>query len=80
MTTSPIPDPAAIAKRLRGTETVDEGAAYLRAQNLDRAALLAVAAELLLTRVERLSKKALVERIIKQAIGARRKFEGLRHW
>ncbi|MFE1591614.1 Rho termination factor N-terminal domain-containing protein [Nocardia sp. NPDC058705] len=74
------PDAAAIAGRLRATETVDAGAAYLREQNLDRARLLAVAAELQLTRVDRLSRADLEKRVLKQAITARRKFAGLRKW
>ncbi|WP_103336854.1 SAP domain-containing protein [Amycolatopsis sp. CA-126428] len=73
-------DAAAIASRLRETETEDEGASYLDAQHLDRESLLAVAAELQLTRVDRLSQKELTKRVLKQAIGARRKFAGLRKW
>lgn len=73
-------DPAALVARLRATETVDEGAAHLRELQLDRERLLAVATASGLTRVDRLSKKALEERVIKQTIGARRKFEGLQHW
>jgi hypothetical protein len=73
-------DAVAIAVRLRETETEDEGAAYLQEQRLDREGLLAVAAELQLTRVERLSQKELRRRVLKQAIGARRKFAGLRKW
>lgn len=72
--------PAAIAARLRSTETEQEGDAYLRDLGLNREDLLAVAAALQLTRVERLSMKELVRRVLKQAIGARRKFEGLRKW
>jgi hypothetical protein len=71
---------AAIALRLRETETEDEGAEYLQAQHLDREGLLAVATELQLTRVERLSQKELRRRVLKQAIGDRRKFAGLRKW
>jgi hypothetical protein len=73
-------DVAAIAARLRETETEEEGAAYLHAQHLDRESLLAVAAELRLTRVHRLSQTELEKRVLKQAIGARRKFDGLRRW
>ncbi|MDS0137678.1 MULTISPECIES: hypothetical protein [unclassified Amycolatopsis] len=73
-------DAAAIAAHLRETETEEEGAAYLEAQHLDRDSLLAVATELQLTRVDRLSQKELKRRILKQAIGARRKFAGLRKW
>lgn len=72
--------PETIAAHLRATETVDEGAAYLKEQSLDRESLLAVAAALGLTRVDRLSKPKLEARILQQAIGARRKFEGLRNW
>jgi hypothetical protein len=79
-TAAPDVDVAAIASRLRETETEEEGAAYLHAQHLDREGLLAVAAELQLTRVERLSQKELRRRVLKQAIGARRKFAGLRNW
>lgn len=73
-------DPAAIAAHLRVTETEEEGAEYLRAQQLDRETLLAVATELQLTRVDRLSQRELEKRVLKQAIGARRKFSGLRKW
>jgi len=71
---------AAIAAHLRACDTEAEGAAYLRAQHLDRQGLLAVAAALQLTRMDRLTKTELEKRVIKQAIGARRKFTGLRHW
>ena len=78
--TMPDVDAAAVAARLRETETEEEGAEYLRAQRLDRGTLLAVAAELQLTRVDRLRQSELEKRILKQAIGARRKFSGLRKW
>lgn len=71
---------AAIATRLRETETVEEGAAYLEALHLDRDGLLAVATELGLSRVDRLRPSELEKRVLKQAIGARRKFAGLRKW
>jgi hypothetical protein len=71
---------AAIASQLREIETEEEGAGYLEAQHLDRESLLAVAAELGLTRVNRLSQPELEKRLLKQAIGARRKFAGLRKW
>lgn len=71
---------AAIAARLRETETEEEGAAYLREQHLDRESLLGVAAELGLSRVDRLRPTELEKRVLKQAIGARRKFAGLRKW
>ncbi|ADJ49980.1 hypothetical protein AMES_8155 [Amycolatopsis mediterranei S699] len=77
---SPGVDAAAIATRLREIETEEEGASYLEAQHLDRESLLAVAAELQLTRVDRLSRTELKRRVLKQAIGARRKFAGLRKW
>ncbi|GAB1515134.1 hypothetical protein [Actinophytocola sp. KF-1] len=73
-------DAAAVAARLRDIETEEEGAAYLRSQRLDRTGLLAVAAELQLTRVDRLKPSELEKRVLKQAIGARRKFAGLRNW
>ena len=78
--TMPGVDPAAIATRLRETETEEEGAEYLREQRLDRETLLAVATELQLTRVNQLSQAVLERRVLKQAIGARRKFAGLRKW
>lgn len=76
----PDVDAAVIAARLRETDSEEEGAAHLDAQRLDRQALLAVAAELKLTRVDRLSRAELRRRVLKQAIGARRKFAGLRTW
>ncbi|MGC7103102.1 hypothetical protein ACPZ19_51320 [Amycolatopsis lurida] len=79
---SPTPNPrvATIASHLREIETEEEGISYLHAQHLTREDLLAVAAELQLTRVERLKQAELEKRVIKQAIGARRKFAGLRTW
>ncbi|MEA5358731.1 hypothetical protein VA596_04225 [Amycolatopsis sp., V23-08] len=73
-------DVAAITARLTEIETEPEGAAYLKAQHLNRETLLAVAAELQLTRVERLSQTELQKKILRQAIGARRRFAGLRKW
>lgn len=73
-------DPAALAARLRSCETEDDGAALLEQQRLSRADLLAIAGELKLTRMERLSRAELRRRVLKQAIGARRKFAGLRRW
>lgn len=73
-------DVAGIASHLRELETEEEGAEYLHAQRLDRAGLLAVATELQLTRVSRLNPTELEKRVLKQAIGARRKFAGLRKW
>ncbi|WP_326833806.1 hypothetical protein VSH64_02445 [Amycolatopsis rhabdoformis] len=71
---------AAVVVQLREAESEEEGAEYLRAQQLDRASLLAVAAELQLTRVDRLSRADLEKKVLKQAISARRKFAGLRSW
>lgn len=79
-TARPRSDAAAVAARLREIETEAEGAAYLRTQRLDREGLLAVATELQLTRVDRLKPSELEKRVLKQAIGARRKFAGLRKW
>jgi hypothetical protein len=79
-TPTPSADAATIAIRLRETETEEDGAAYLQEQHLDRDGLLAVAAALGLTRVTRLSRSELEKRVLKQAIGARRKFAGLRQW
>lgn len=76
----PQADVAAIAARLRETGTEEEGAEYLHAQNLDADGLLSVAAALGLTRVDRLRQAELEKRVLKQAIGARRKFDGLRSW
>ncbi|MEV4144581.1 hypothetical protein AB0J40_12990 [Amycolatopsis sp. NPDC049691] len=73
-------DVAAVAARLRELDSEALGAAYLHDQRLDRETLLAVAAELQLTRVTRLSQPELEKRVLKQAIGARRKFAGLRNW
>jgi hypothetical protein len=73
-------DAAVTAQRLRETATVEDGAAYLRTLHLDKESLLAVAAELQLTRVDRLGRVELEKRVLQQAIGARRKFEGLRKW
>ncbi|WP_086847363.1 Rho termination factor N-terminal domain-containing protein [Amycolatopsis kentuckyensis] len=80
VTARPGVDAAAIAAHLRETETEEAGASYLESQHLDRESLLAVAAELQLTRVDRLSLTELKRRVLKQAIGARRKFAGLRKW
>jgi hypothetical protein len=77
---SATPEAAAIASHLCETATEEEGAAYLAAQRLNRQDLLAVAAELQLTRVSKLSQAELEKRVLKQAIGARRKFAGLRKW
>lgn len=79
-TGKPADKAAVIAAQLREMETEEEGAAYLRAEHLDHESLLAVAAELQLTRVNRLSQAELQKRVLKQAIGARRKFAGLRKW
>ncbi|MFJ1760360.1 Rho termination factor N-terminal domain-containing protein [Amycolatopsis sp. NPDC088138] len=76
----PSADVTAITARLSEIETEPEGATYLKAQHLDRETLLAVAAELQLTRVERLSQSELQKKILRQAIGARRRFAGLRKW
>ncbi|WP_328448658.1 Rho termination factor N-terminal domain-containing protein [Amycolatopsis sp. NBC_00438] len=76
----PSADVAAITARLSEIETEADGAAYLKAQHLDRETLLAVAAELQLTRVERLTHTELQKKVLRQAIGARRRFAGLRKW
>lgn len=78
--TTPNADVTAVVAHLRELETEEEGATYLREQNLDRDSMLAVAAELQLTRVTRLSRSELERRVLKQAIGARRKFAGLMKW
>ncbi|EMD27272.1 hypothetical protein [Amycolatopsis azurea] len=71
---------ASIAARLREMETVEEGAAYLDTLQLDRDGLRALAAALQLTRVDRLNQAELEKRVLKQAIGSRRKFSGLGKW
>ncbi|MFJ8910895.1 hypothetical protein [Amycolatopsis sp. NPDC102389] len=76
----PDAEVVAIAARLRELETVEEGAAYLETQQLDRDGLRALAAELQLTRVDRLNQAELEKRVLKQAIGSRRKFSGLGKW
>jgi hypothetical protein len=73
-------DAAAIAARLRTLATVADGAAYLDRLHLTRPGLCAVAAALGLTRVDRLSVRELRARVLTQAIGARRRFAGLRKW
>ncbi|WP_433574155.1 hypothetical protein [Nocardia brasiliensis] len=73
-------DAAETAAHLRQIDTEAEGTEWLRAQGLDRTGMLAVAAALGLSRLERSSLTQLEARVIKQAIGARRKFSGLRKW
>lgn len=74
------PNATAIATTLRNTDTTQQGTAYLTNLNPDRPTLLAIAAALGLSRIDRLPIHALHARIIKQAIGDRRKHAGLRHW
>lgn len=69
-----------IAATLRATETAAEGAAWLQELNLDQVTLVQVAAALGMTRVENLSAPQLRERCVRQAITARRKYDGLRKW
>ncbi|WP_326944540.1 hypothetical protein OG439_32640 [Amycolatopsis sp. NBC_01307] len=69
---------SAIATHLRETATTEQGSAYLKDQELDRETLLAVAGELGITRVDRLSNAKLQERVLNQAISTRDKFAGLR--
>jgi hypothetical protein len=74
-------DAAAMADHLRSLATVPDGAAYLDGLGLDVAALREVAAALGCTRLPaRMSRKALCERVLQQAIGSRNKYEGLRSW
>lgn len=73
-------DHAAIAHQLRATDTVDQGADLLDTLKTTKADLLAIAGHLGLTRVDRLTGPQLRARVLKQAIGARRKFAGLRSW
>jgi len=81
MTTTDTPDADTVAAHLRSLATVTDGAAYLDTLALDAARLRAVAAALGITRLPaRISRTALRNRVLQQAIGARRKFEGLRSW
>jgi hypothetical protein len=73
-------DAVAIAAHLRELATEADGTAYLAAQQLTRADLLAVAAASGLTRIDQLSTAVLTQRVLKQTIGARNKFAGLRKW
>jgi hypothetical protein len=73
-------DAVAIAQHLRTLDTMEAGAAYLQAQQLNRAGLLAVATEAGLSRIGNVSLAALQGKILKQTISARKKFAGLRHW
>jgi hypothetical protein len=77
---APDADAAGIADHLRGLDTTADGAAYLAALGLDLPRLQAVAAALLITRADRLSRPKLTDRILHQAITARRKYAGLRKW
>ena len=78
---TPDADAAAVADHLRTLDTVPDGAAHLDTLNLTAAQLRAVAAACGLTRLPSgLSRAALRDRVLQQAIGARRKFAGLRHW
>ena len=79
-TTQPRSAAAGTAAQLRDTATERDGGSYLKGQYLDRAGLLAVASELGLSRVDKLSTTELEKRVLKQAIGARNKFDGLREW
>lgn len=73
-------DPTAIAAHLRTLPTAAAGADYLAGLNLTKAGLIAVAAALGRTRVDSLSKAALLDAITTQAITAPRKYQGLRAW
>ncbi len=73
-------DVQAVALELRSLDTVERGEAYLAQLGLGREALLRVAAELGLSRLERVSGAELRRRVLRQAISARRKYAGLRKW
>uniref|UniRef100_UPI003F492BA2 hypothetical protein n=1 Tax=Actinokineospora sp. CA-119265 TaxID=3239890 RepID=UPI003F492BA2 len=80
---SDTPTAETIAAHLRTLDTAEDGHAYLDTHNLDRDGLLAVAAVLQLTAASLPRNASLAEikrRIVKQAITARRKYEGLRNW
>ncbi|GAA1817421.1 hypothetical protein HC028_21140 [Planosporangium flavigriseum] len=76
---SPGPEPVQIAETLRGLETVEDGAAYLAKLKPTVALLQEIGAELGL-KLSKLRKDELVRKVLEQAIGARRKFAGLRQW
>lgn len=67
-----------IVDRLRSCDTVEEGRRVLNNYGLNRSELLSVATKLKLSRLEQLSKAKITDRILHQAITARRKYEGLR--
>lgn len=73
------PEPAEVAERLRGMETEQEGAEYLNSVKLTVDALRRVAAHLGLT-LRRERRDEVVRKVLNQAIGARRKYAGLRQW
>lgn len=73
-------DASAVATQLRGMDTVEQGRELLAGLRLAQPQLLEVAGELGLSRLGRLSRPQVTERVLKQAISARRKFEGLRSW
>lgn len=73
-------DPAEAAVKLRAMDSVDDGAAYLAGFKLLKKDLLAVGRELGLPIPSSRSLDDIVKLVLNQAIGARRKFEGLSKW
>lgn len=71
-------DPAQVAARLRSCATVPDGADYLDGLNLSKADLVAVVQALGISRTNGLTRAALRDRALQQAIRARRKYDGLR--
>ncbi|WP_329110086.1 hypothetical protein OG792_14495 [Micromonospora sp. NBC_01699] len=75
----PAPEAAGIAARLRELESETEGDTYLAGFKPSGDLLRDIGAELGL-KLGKLNKTELTRRILDQAIGARRKFAGLRNW
>lgn len=70
-------------QHLRTLDTLDAGRAYLDGLRLskdDLVAIAAVADDALASLARRGTKAAAVDLILNQAIGARRKYQGLRTW
>lgn len=79
-TAQPDADTQAIADHLRSLPTVTDGQVYLNSLGLSKSQLLAVLAALGRIRVGTMTKTQLANAIVQQAIGAHRKFAGLRKW
>lgn len=73
-------DPAQVAATLRSCDTVPDGANYLDGLRPSKDDLVALVQALGVTRTNGLTKTDLRDRALRQAIGARRKYDGLRSW